>query len=117
MHHPEWAAAIDTELKKFEKNSCLHIVKHVDQHLVPMMWLFSIKSDGTKKTRLVERGDQMIPLVDFDPDAVYCGNVSSGSIKMAIGIAASYGLIMKGGDLIVAYLITQANENYTVHIQ
>ena len=63
MHHPEWAAAIDTELKKFEKNSCLHIVKHVDQHSVPMMWLFSIKSDGTKKTRLVGRGDQMIPLL------------------------------------------------------
>ena len=117
MHYPEWAAAIDTELKKFEKNSCLHIVKHVDQHLVPMMWLFSIKSDGTKKARLVGRGDQMIPLVDFDPDAVYCGNVSSGSIKMAVSIAASYGLIMKGGDLIGAYLITQANENYPVHIR
>ena len=59
----------------------------------------------------------MIPLVDFDPDAVYCGTVSSGSIEMAVSIAASYGLIMKGGDLIGAYLITQANENYPVHIR
>ena len=41
-----------------------------------MMWLLSIKTDGTKKARLVGRGDMTIPLVDFDPDAVYCGNVS-----------------------------------------
>jgi hypothetical protein len=32
-----------------------------------MMWLFSIKTDGTKKARLVGRGDLMIPWVDFDP--------------------------------------------------
>ena len=54
-----------------------------------MMWLFSIKTDGTKKARLVGRGDIMIPLVNFDPDAVYCGNVSSCSIKMALSIAAA----------------------------
>ena len=80
MAIPEWKNAIDTELKKFEKNSCLHVVPYIDQHLVPMMWLFSIKTDGTKKARLVGRGDMMIPLVDFDPDAVYCGNVSSRNV-------------------------------------
>ena len=96
MAIPEWAAAIDTELKKFEKNSCLHVVPYTDQHLVPMMWLFSIKTDGTKKARLVGRGDMMIPMVDFDPDAVYCGNVSACSIKIALCIAAIYGLIFMG---------------------
>jgi hypothetical protein len=25
----------------------------------------------------------MMPLVDFDPDAVYCGNVAAFSIKIA----------------------------------
>ena len=117
MAIPEWAAAIDTELKKFEKNECLHLVPYIDQHLVPMMWLFSIKTNGTKKARLVGRGDKMIPLVDFDPDAVYCGNVSSCSIKMALSIAAAYGLVMRGGDLIGAYLITRANVNFPVHIE
>ena len=47
MATPEWQNAIDTELKKFEKNSCLHVlVPYIEQHLVPMMWLFSIKTDG-----------------------------------------------------------------------
>ena len=52
MAIPEWKKAIDTELKKFEKNHCLEIVPYTEQHLVPMMWLFSIKTDGTKKACL-----------------------------------------------------------------
>ena len=117
MKDPPWAKAIDTELTKFEVNSCLQIVPYTDQHLVPMMWLFSIKNDGTKKARLVGRGDKMIPNVDFDPDAVYCGNVSACSIKIALAIAAVYKLVYKGGDLVGAYLITRANKDYPVFIK
>ena len=29
MAIPEWKNAIDTELKKFEKNSCLHVVPYI----------------------------------------------------------------------------------------
>ena len=99
MRIPCWAEAIDKELTKFEINSCLTYVEYNGQHLVPMMWLFSIKTDGTHKARLVGRGDLMKAYVDFDPDAVYCGNVSSCSIKMCIAIAAKDKLEMRGGDL------------------
>ena len=116
MKEPPWAKAIDTELTKFEVNSCFNIVPFTGQHLVPMMWLFSIKNDGTKKARLVGRGDKMIPNVDFDPEAVYCGNVSACSIKLAMVIAASYKLVMRGGDLVGAYLITRANKDFPVFI-
>ena len=117
MRIPEWAAAIDKELTKFEKNLCLQLVPYHNQHLVPMMWTFVIKSDGTKKARLVGRGDLMLPYIDFDPYAVYCGNVTASSIKMCITIAAKYKLIMKGGDLEGAYLVTRANPNYPVYIK
>lgn len=116
MATTDWAKAIDTELTKFEANDCFHIVPHTNQHLVPMMWVFTIKNDGTKKARLVGRGDKMIPTVDFDPDAVYCGNVSACSIKIALTIAAKYKLEMRGGDLVGAYLITRANPDFPVHI-
>ena len=102
----EWKEAIDKELTKFEKNLCLNIVPYNNQHLVPMMWAFVIKSEGTKKARLVGRGDLMLPYIDFDPYAVYCGNVSASSIKVSVTIAAKYKLIMKGGDLEGAYLVT-----------
>lgn len=113
---PVWAEAIDKELKKFEVNDCFRIVPYTGQHRVPMMWLFSIKTDGTHKARLVCRGDLMIPFVDFDPRAVFCTNISACSIKMALSIAAKYGLIMRGGDLVGAYLVTRGNKQYPVFI-
>ena len=82
-----------------------------------MMWLFIIKTDGTKKARLVGRGDMMIPWIDFDPNAVYCGNVSASSIKIAMVIAALYKLEMGGGDLVGAYLVTLANPDFPVYIK
>ena len=117
MKDPDWAAAIDKERSKFEVNNCLAEVPFTGQHLVPMMWLFNVKTDGTKKARLVGRGDMMIPWVDFDPDAVYCGNVAASSIKMALVIAAMYKLVMRGGDLVGAYLVTLANPDFPVHIK
>ena len=81
-----------------------------------MMRLFSVKNDGTKKARLVGRGDKMIPNVDFDPEAVYCGNVAACSIKLAVVIATSYKLVMRGDDLVGAYLITRANKDFPVFI-
>ena len=89
MKDPPWAKAIDTELTKFEVNSSFNIVPFTGQYLVPMMWLLSVKNDKTKKARLVGRGDKMIPNVDFDPEAVYRGNVAACSIKLAMVIAAS----------------------------
>ena len=91
-------SAIDTELTKFEVNNCLTYIPYNGQHLVPMMWLFNIKTDGTHKARLVGRGDLMKAYVDFDPDASYCGNVSSCSIKICMTIAAKYKL--KYGEVI-----------------
>jgi hypothetical protein len=113
---PIWVEAIDKELTKFEVNHCLHLVPYTGQHKVPMMWLFSIKTDGTHKARLVVRGDQMLPYMDYDPNAVYCGNVSACSIKIVACIASAYHLEMKGADIIGAYLVTKSNPNYRWYI-
>lgn len=108
---------MNTERSKFELNNCLAEVPDTGQHLVPMMWLFSIKTDGTKKARLVGRGGMMIPWIDFDPNAVYGGNVSASSIKIALVIAAICKLEMRGGDLVTAYLVTLANPDFPLFIQ
>jgi hypothetical protein len=81
------------------------------------MWLFSIKIDRTKKARLVGRGDMIIPLVHFDPDAVYYGNVAACSIKIAVTIACMYCHVMRGGDLVGACLITRANPGFPVYVK
>ena len=115
MLSPDWEAAINKERGKFELNNCLEL--YTGQYLVRMMRLFNIKTDGTKKSRLVGRGDMMIPWVDYDRNAVYCGNVAASSIKIALIIAACYKLIMRGRDLVGAYLFTLANPEYPVYIK
>ena len=65
---PLWA--LTTELGKFRDHNCL-ATPFTGQHLVPMKWIFSIKTDGTYKARLDGRGDLMIPWVDFNPKEIY----------------------------------------------
>ena len=57
MTIPEWRKAIETELEKFRTHNCLIMAIYDGQHLVPMKWIFSIKTDGTYKARLVGRGN------------------------------------------------------------
>jgi hypothetical protein len=112
-----WLSLNRTKLTKFQANNSLQYVPDTVQHQVPMMWLFSIKTDGTCKACHVGQGDLMIPLVDFYPDTAYCGNDSACSIKIAMIIAGMYCLVMRGGDLVGAYIITRANPDFTVFIK
>ena len=58
----------------------------------------------------------MKPGRDFDPNDTYCGNVSAVSIKIALSLASNFNLIMKGGDLKGAYLVTRSNPDYVTYI-
>ena len=113
---PMWKEAICVELEKFKKHNCLLLMHFDGQHLVPMKWIFSIKTDGTYKARLVGRGD----LIDFNPKEVYCGEISACGIKLVLSLAASYKLLMRRKDLVGisshrAYLVTRANKDYPVY--
>ena len=59
----------------------------------------------------------MIPWVDLNPKKIYCGNITACGIKLALAIAASYKLRMRGVDLVGAYLVTRANKDYPVYIK
>ena len=83
MTIPEWRKAIESELKKFRTHNCLITAIYDGQHLVPIKWIFSIKTDGTYKARLVGRGDLMLPRIDFNPKEIYCGNISACGKKLS----------------------------------
>ena len=65
--------SIETELEKFRSHNCLIMAIYDSQHLVPMKWIFSIKTDVTYKARLVGRGDLIPPWIDFNPKEIYLG--------------------------------------------
>ena len=114
---PMWKTAICIELEKFKKHNCLLLMHFDGQHLVPMKWIFSIETDGTYKDCLVGRGDLMIPWVDFNSKEVYCGNISVYGIELVLLLADSHKLLIRGGDLVRAYLATRANKDYPVYIK
>ena len=57
-----------------------------------------------------------IPSVDFNPDEVYCGNVTATFIKIFFALSALYGLILLGGDLVGAYLVTPGSKEFMLCI-
>ena len=77
-----------------------------------MIWLFSFKSDLSLKARLVVNGKMCKPGIDYDPDETYCGNVAATSIKIFFALSALYGLTLRGGDLVGAYLVTPGSKDF-----
>ena len=84
----------------------------IGQRRLFMMWLFSIKADMSLKARLVVKGDLCQPGIDHNPEDVYCGNVTATSIKIFFALSALYGLILRGGDLVGAYLVTLGSKDF-----
>ena len=111
------AKAIYIELEKFKLHNCLIITIFNSRYLVPMKWIFSIKTDGSFEARLVGRGDLVFPWIDFDAKEIYCGNISACRIKLVLAIVSSYKLRVRGGDLVGAHLVTRANKDYPVFIK
>ena len=81
-----------------------------------MIWLFSYKANFDLKARMVIDGSKCIPGVDFNPDEVYCGNVTATSIKIFFALSALYGLILRGEDLVGAYLVTPGSKEFMLCI-
>ena len=78
------------------------------------MWLFSIKADMSLKARLVVRGDLCQPGIFYNPENVYYGNGTATSIKIFFALSALYGLILRGGDLVGAYLVTPGSKDFVL---
>ena len=110
----KWQQPIIKELTNFVTNNCFQWVPDTGQRRLHMKWIFSAKADLSLKARLVARGDRCKPGVDYDPEDVYCGNVTASSIKIFFALAALYGLIMRGGDLVGAYLVTPGSTDYVL---
>ena len=99
MTIPEWRKAIETVLEKFRTHNCLTMAIYDGQHLVQMKWIFSIKTDGTYKARLVGRGD----LIDGHDVCVrnFSSSVSMALRHSGIIMASSYDLGIRGSLIIM----------------
>ena len=114
--NPLWHPPILKELDNFCENTCFQWIPDIGQRRLWMIWLFSYKANFDLKARMVIDGSKCIPGVDFNPDEVYCGNVTATSIKIFFALSALYGLILRGGDLVGAYLVTPGSKEFMLCI-
>ena len=113
---PDWHPPIIKELDNFCENTCFQWIKDTGQRRLFMIWLFSFKSDISKKARMVIDGSKCIPGLDYNPDEVYCGNVAATSIKVFFALSALYGLTLWEGDLVGAHLVTPGSKDFMLCI-
>ena len=113
---PEWHAPILKELDNFQTNSCFQWIPDTGQRRLFMIWLFSFKANFDLKARMVIDGSKCVPGLDYDPSEVYCGNVQAASVKIFFALSALYGLTMRGGDLVGAYLVTPGSKDFKLCI-
>ena len=110
----KWQQPIMKELNNFVTNNCFQWVPDTRQRRLHMKWIFSAKADLSLKARLVARRGRCKPGIDYNPEDVYCGNVAASSIKVFFALAALYGLVMRGGDLVGAYLVAPGSKDYVL---
>ena len=62
------------------------------------------------QVRLITQGSPCCkPGIDYDPDETYCSNVAATSI---FALSALYGLTLRGGDIVGAYLVTPGSKDF-----
>ena len=114
--NPFWHPPILKELDNFCENTCFQWIPDIGQRRLWMIWLFSYKANYDLKARMVIDGSKCIPGVDFNPNEVYCGNVTATFIKIFFALSALYGLILRGGDLVGAYLVTPVSKEFMLYV-
>lgn len=110
-----WLASVLKEQTNYEEKEALWLVEDTGQPRVHTLWLFERKNDGTEKSRLVLRGDQMREGIHYEAGDLYMANVTATGIKIALTIASTYGLSMRGGDVDGAYLVTRMDTPVAIH--
>lgn len=101
----KWKRAIEEEIKSLEENKTWLFVDEKEakgRKLVTSKWIFTVKSDGRYKARLVARGFQQKYKIDYDE--TYSPVVNSTSLRTLLSIAAGKGLKMKQFDVKTAFL-------------
>lgn len=106
----EWLESYHAEVRSLESIAKMEVVKRSEvpagKQILPILELFTVKSDGRKKTRIVVRGD----LQKRFPDDLYAPTASAVAVRTVVGVAASFGLKLHQLDVKNAYLNGKIDE-------
>lgn len=111
LHSSDWHAACDREYGELEAKGTWELVEasdiKQDAKVLDSTWVFKTKfwEDGTvsrRKARLVVRGDQQRPGIDFDD--VFAPTAEAKSLRVIVALAAHEGWELHNGDVDNAFV-------------
>ena len=114
-HAEQWWDAMKRELSQFQVRGVYSSEQSVPPGNVALqtMWVYTTKPDGTRKARLVVRGD-MEPAPAF-PWATYASTSTYASFRLLLALAVQLQLRVVSADVSNAYLYSKLQEPVWVH--
>ena len=101
--HPEWRVAIDKELKGLsDLKSYVLVDRPKDVKVISSHLILDEKPDGTKKARLVARGDEQVYGESYT--ATWAPTISAKSLRFLCSIAAKHNVKIRVSDANQAFL-------------
>jgi len=101
--HPEWRVAIDKELKGLsDLKSYVLVDRPRDVKVISSHLILDEKPDGTKKARLVARGDEQVYGESYT--ATWAPTISAKSLRFLCSIAAKHDIKIRVSDANQAFL-------------
>jgi hypothetical protein len=114
-----WQPAMDAELAiLLERDVFKWVEAPPGAHIIDCKWVYANKYDAEgnitkRKARVVIRGFNQIPDLEFDE--TYTSVVRMESFRIAVAIAASLDYAIWGKDIVAAYLY--ADTRFTTHVR
>jgi hypothetical protein len=105
----EWKQACREELEALRKRQVYEIVDLPHgRKAIKNRWVFSVKSDGRKRARLVAKGFSQVEGVDFDE--IFSPVVRYETVRLMFALASLEGMYMTGLDVKTAFLYGKLEE-------
>lgn len=107
----KWQAAIDEELESMRTKNVFSQVTHIphDRKPVGSRWVFTIKSDGRYRARLVAQGFSQVYGIDYFD--TYSPTLQMDSLRILLAVAAFRDWEIHQVDVKTAYLEADLNED------
>jgi transposase InsO family protein len=103
---PGWTSAELKEIENHRANGSWTLIDRselpADRRVIPLIWVYKVKRDGTLKARLCVQGSSQLQGPDFDQ--TFCAAMRGTSLRVLSSIAASRNLNMRRWDFVAAYL-------------
>lgn len=99
----KWIEALDKEVGALTENGTFEtLTLPSGRKALGCKWVFTIKDNGTYKTRLVVLGNHQREGIDFQ--STFSPVIRYTSLPVTLAIAAEYGLIVRQMDVTTAFL-------------